>query len=91
MAHKLDSQTIFDLLDNLIGETEPIGDSAADGTIEQNLMMVVDVLDWCLDRFFMTANHIHSEYDSERRVGNRAYAVLDEIQKWCHTKVEELG
>lgn len=91
MARRLDSNDICNLLENLIGETEPIGDSAADGAIEQNLMMVVDVLDWCLDRFFMTANHIHSEYDSERRVGKRAYAVLDEIQQWCQKKVEELA
>ena len=91
MARRLDSNDICNLLENLIGETEPIGDSAADSAIEQNFMIVVDVLDWCLDRSFMTANHIHSEYDSERRVGKRAYATLDEIATWCHEKVEELA
>lgn len=91
MKHKFDSQTICDLLDNLIGETEPVADSAKDDKIEKNLMTLIDVLDWCLDGIYYAAKHHHSEYDSERRVGNRSYAVLDEIEKWCHKKVEELA
>ena len=91
MVKKFDSSEICNLLENLIGETEPVADSAADRKIEQNVMTVIDVLDWCLDGLYMAAKHRHSEYDSERSVGERAYAVLDEIETWCKGKVEELG
>lgn len=91
MAHKIDSQTICNLLDNLIGDTEPVADSAKDYKIQENLMTLIDVLNWCLDGVYFAAKHNHSQYNSERIVGERAYAVLDEIEKWCHEKVEELG
>ena len=51
-------------------------------------MMLIDVLNWCLDGIYFAAKHNHSQYNSERLVGERAYAVLDEIEKWCHKKVE---
>lgn len=91
MARKFDSQTICDLLDNLIGETEPVADSTTDFIIEENVKTVIEVLNWSLDTLYMTASHKHSEYGSERRVGEMAYALLDEIATWCHKKVEELA
>lgn len=89
MARKLDSSVICNLLENLIGDTEPVADSAVDIKRERNLMTVIDVLDWCLESLSVAAKHRHSEYGSERRVGERAYAVFDAIAKWCNEKLEE--
>ena len=47
---KLDSGEIIKLLDTLIGETEAVGVTGYDEKIEKNLMTLIDVADWCIDR-----------------------------------------
>ena len=91
MAHKLDSNTICTLLDNLIGETEPVADSSKDFRIEENVKTVIEVLNWSLDTLYETATYRHSGCASVRCVGERAYSALAEIKDWCEKKVEELA
>ena len=47
--NKLNSNEIINLLEILIGQTEAVGDSAQDDKIEENLMTLIDVTNWCLD------------------------------------------
>lgn len=79
---KLNSQEIIKLLDNLIGATEAVGDSAQDEQIEKNLMTLIDVTNWCLDGVFQSSATCGRIEDSMRRVGWRAKSALFEWESW---------
>lgn len=70
------------MLDNLIGSTTPVGDEAVDHKVEEHLKLLIDVTNWCLDGIADTARHKHSDYRSERRVGERAFSACLDYMEW---------
>ena len=79
---KLDSNEIIKLLENLIGDTEAVGDAWADEKIEENLITLIDVTNWCLDSVFQSSDTCGRMEDSMRRVGWRAKSALFEWEQW---------
>ena len=88
---RLDSREICKLLDIVIGETEPVADSAIDYKREENLKTLLDIGDWVLDGLYLTAEHRHDTTYSSRMVGERAYAVLLDWKEWLAEKEKGLA
>lgn len=88
---KLSSNEICNLLENLVGLTEPQAESAIDDEVEQNIKTLIDIGDWVLDGLLFAAEHRKDPYYSSRTIGERAYAVMLEWKDWLARKEEELA
>ena len=86
-----ESKEIAKIIDTLIGSTEPVADSAIDEKVNRNLMVLIDVINWCLDGVYDAARHRKSPYGSQRDVGERAYAAMLEWKDWIAEREEELA
>lgn len=75
---KLSSQEVQKVLDILIGETEPVADSAIDERINDNLMVLIDIVNWSLDGVYDAARHRKSPYYSQQAIGQRAYSAMND-------------
>lgn len=91
MAKKLNSNEICNLLDILVGLTEPQSDTNMDDEVEYNLKTLIDIGDWVLDGIYFAARHRHSLCDSSRAIGERSYATMLEWKNWLTEKEEELS
>lgn len=87
---KMTSREICKLLEIVVGETEPIADSAIDPVREENLKTLIDIGDWVLDGLLYVAEHRKDPYYSSRKVGERAYATMLEWKDWLGQKGTEL-
>ena len=67
---------IAEVLDKLIGETEPVADSAVDKERLQNLETLIDVTTHCLERIFEVSRSDLSMYGSAEECINKARAAL---------------
>ena len=85
------SREICNLLENVVGATEPIADSAIDLIREENLKTLIDIGDWVLDGLLYAAEHRKDPYYSSRTIGERAYATMLEWKEWLAQKEDELS
>ena len=88
---KFNHNEIEKLLDAMIGETCPVADSEIDRQINENLMVLIDVINWCLDGVYSAASYRKSPYGSQMVVGERAYAAMLEWKKWLEGIENELA
>ena len=84
----MNSEEIIRLLEILIGGTEAVGDSVIDDKIEDNLMKLIDVTDWCLDRVAQSSKTRDRFEGSMRRIGERAFSIMKEWSKWLQKKAQ---
>ena len=88
---KMTSREICKLLEIIIGETEPIADSAIDPVRAENLKTLIDVGNWVLDGLLYAAEHRKDLYYSSQTIGETAYAAMLEWKEWLEQKEEELA
>ena len=88
---KMTSREICNLLEIVIGNTEPIADSAIDLIREENLKTLIDIGDWVLNGLLYAAEHRKDPYYSSRTIGERAYAAMLAWKEWLAQKEEELA
>lgn len=88
---KMTSIEICKLLEIVVGETEPIADSAIDQIREENLWTLIDIGNWVLDGLLYAAEHRKDPYYSSQRIGETAYAAMLEWKEWLAQKEEELA
>lgn len=88
---KMTSREICKLLETVVGNTEPVGDSAIDPRIEENLKTMIDIGNWVLDGLLYAADHRKDPYYSSQVVGERAYATMLEWKEWLAQKETELA
>lgn len=88
---KFNHNEIEKLLNAMIGETCPVADSEIDRQINENLMVLIDVINWCLDGAYSAASYRKSPYGSQRVVGERAYAAMLEWKEWLENIENELA
>lgn len=91
MKNKMTANEITRLLNILIGTVCPVADSDADRDINENLMTMIDVVNWMLGYMYDSASHRKSPYGSAQVVGERAYAAMLEWKKWLAEIEEELA
>ena len=91
MTEKMTAREICKLLEIVVGDTEPIADSARDVQIEENLKTLIGIGDWVLDGLLYAAGYRKDPYYSSRQVGERAYAAMLEWKEWLAQKEKELA
>ena len=87
--NKLSSNEIIKLLENLIGQTEAVGDSAQDKKIEENLMTLIDVTNWCLDGIMQSSETCDKFEYSMHLVGWRAKCALTDYMEQLKERVKD--
>lgn len=65
---KMTSREICKLLEIVVGETEPIADSAIDDERKENLKTLIDIGNWVLDRLLYVAERRKDPYYSSQKV-----------------------
>ena len=78
----IDASTILAVTRNLIGETEPYGDSAIDRERMKNLDKLIYVIDELLYDVEKVAVNKDRHECSMRVMGEKAHDVLDEWWSW---------
>lgn len=73
---RLTAEEIEKLLDQLIGFTEPVGDSAVDAVCRKNLLLLIDVTEHCLLRIAEASSWRNETWGSSAEVGQLAHAAL---------------
>lgn len=85
------AREITKVLDCLIGRTDPVADSAIDAEIKENVKVLIDVTNWCLDGLYQTASNRKSMYGSQRVVGELAYSSMLQLKDWLQSCEDELA
>lgn len=88
MSNKLSSGTINMLLDNLIGDTEAVGDTWRDHDRLINLKTLIDVVNFCLDGVKRSAESEGFEYSVVENRETARGALLD-WRDWINEVLEE--
>lgn len=79
---KLDSKEIIKLLENLIGNTEAVGETIADEKALENLKTLIDVTNWCLDGIMQSSETSGAVEYSKHLVGFHARCAMEEYMRW---------
>lgn len=82
MNSKLTANEITRLLNVLIGSVCPVADSSIDRNINENLMTMIEVVNWMLGYISDSASYRHSPYGSAKNVGERAFNALLDWKDW---------
>lgn len=86
----LDDEIIIKVLDNMIGNIMPIGETNADDKAYDRLNVLEAVTDWCLDGFnFVIAYARRSEW-SMQRAGKEAIDYLKQTSTWIDMILKEV-
>lgn len=88
---KLNSGEIIKLLENLIGQTTAVGDSAYDDKITKNLATLIDVTDWCIDSIYESSETMGRYEYSMHKIGFDARCALHNYKKWLDDILHEDG
>lgn len=86
---KWDLYEITKMIDDMIGETEPVADSAIDSIVKDNVEVMTNVIDWCLSGMQRTASYRKSNYESAREIGEYAYSAMLNWKEWLADVEEE--
>lgn len=78
----LESNEITKVMNILIGDTEPVGDTWADKQRFDNLYKLCYVTDWCLDRIATASESFNKPEASVRDIGTTAKEYLTDVKKW---------
>ena len=82
-------ETLFELLGEMVGCPDPIGDEYADEVSYNSLMRLIDVTIWCLSGIAHTARYADRPEASMRKVGRQAYAAMVDWRDWLDEELEE--
>lgn len=86
----LTSDEIINLLENLIGNTDPEGDSILDEYVAEANRNVVDIGNWVLDTVRETARHCGSPKRTSHQIGFDAKCALMEWRDWLSARLDEM-
>ncbi len=71
-SDKLTSEEVIKLVCNVIGSIHPVGDSRIDADHFDNLLIMIDLTDWCIAQIHHASLNKYSEMGSVRAIGKRA-------------------
>lgn len=87
---KLSGEDIAAVTLELIGPTEPVGDSAIDAKVSDNLEKLIDVADYIFDDLARAADHANDTWNSSRKVGIEAKTYLTDTVDWLRERLEQI-
>lgn len=85
-----ESKEIIKLIDHLIGNTIAVGESNADEKTLENLKVLIDVTNWCLDGVHQSSETIGRPEWSMNLVGFTAKGALDDYRVWLNELWDEV-
>ena len=88
---KFDSNEITKLLDHLIGNTIAVGESNADEKTLENLKVLIDITNWCLDGIHQASETCGRPEWSMNNIGFTAKCALDEYRVWLNELWDEVS
>ena len=90
MSRMFETKEITKLLNVLIGDVEAVGETNEDNRRLDNLKMLIDVTNWCLDglQFAMASGYGRPEY-SMAEISYTAQCALDEYGRWIADVLDE--
>lgn len=88
---KFDAYEIIKLLDLLIGPTEAVGESNADERAMENLKVLIDITNWCLDGILHSSETSGAVEYSRHMVGFHAKCAMEEYLRWFQGLFDEEG
>ena len=91
MENTFDKTDIYKLLDILIGNIEPVGETNADNKFYERQDCAEYVLDMLLDKIFSVTSYRDSPAYSEQRAGTRAVEYLKDVYGWLGERLYEIG
>lgn len=89
MSERFNSSEIIKILNNLIGQTEAVGETNADERIFKNLQTLIDVTNWCIDGINQSSETAGRPEASMHKIGWTALCALDEYRTWLNDILEE--
>lgn len=87
---KLTSAEIIKVLENLIGQTEAVGETYADEKIMCNLKTLIDVTNWCIDGVYQSSETADRPEWSMHSIGLKAKGALDDWREWINDMFEDV-
>lgn len=85
-----ESKEIIKLLDNLIGNTQAVGETYADEKALDNLKTLIDITNWCLDGIHQASEACGRPEWSMNNIGFTAKCALDEYRVWLNELWDEV-
>ena len=85
---KLSGEDIAAVTLALIGQTEPVGDSAIDAKVSDNLEKLIDVVKYIFNDLVRVADHANDTWNSSRKVGIEAKKYLSDTSDWLRERLE---
>jgi len=84
---KLNSNTIISVVDSLLGDITPVGESNRDEIVMKNLKTAIDIVNWLLDGIADSAKTRHRYERSMRVIGERAFSAMCEWKNWLEDTI----
>ena len=84
---KLTGNEIIRLLEVLIGSTAAVGEMNMDNKIMENLKILIDVGDYCLDKLYLASTTCGRSEASMHEIGWTARCAMDEWKNWLEAKL----
>lgn len=83
MSREIESKEITKVLDILIGKTEATGSQIEDNRRLDNLKVLIDVTNWCMDGLQYAMDSGQGRFEvSMREIGNTAQSALIDYKEW---------
>ena len=89
MSDKFTDTEIIKLLNALIGPTEAVGETNVDEAHLDNLKILIDVINWCLDGVLYASAAVTRTEKSMFDIGWTAKCALDEWRVWLEEMYEK--
>ncbi len=87
----IDAVTIFEVTRNLIGETEPYGDSAIDRERTKNVDKLIYIIDELLYDLEKVAVNKDRYEGSMRAMGKKAHKAMEDFWSWINAYLADDG
>ena len=71
---------IIKVLDAMIGNTAPVGETNIDERAFDRLQVLDEVTEWCIDGIYYAGLGKRSDMASVKKVGNEAYKIMHRLQ-----------
>ena len=81
---KFTDKQLADLIMELVGEIEPVGETNTDNKRFDNLLRVQNTVDILLDEIYYVCEYSRNYEYSMKRAGETAVAWMEEKQKWLN-------
>lgn len=82
------SETILEVVGELVGYTEPYGDSAVDEIRYENQEKIIDLIVNGIEDLIKNSKYRHRAEYSMRKIGDRAYKSLEELYQMIKYAIE---